>query len=156
MYNRKPIWGGDKLTVLMSVQEQAGRIPVKDVLVPVLEKGQSIHVHPPLLLLISGVRGQSGVRFHSVSLVLMWLTSVLMLIMAKKLRLACIWVALSLAVALMGSLPLGGPTRGVPIVIAKLVSLACCRSLKSKHSLVILLGTPWSSSVLERAFSQPR
>lgn len=85
----------------------------------------------------------------------MCLTSVFMLMVAKKLRLACIGVALSLAVALMGSLPLGGPTRDVPIVIAKLVSLSCCHSLRSKHSLVILLGAPWSSSVLECASSQP-
>lgn len=97
---------------MMGVQEQVRRITVKVALVPVLEKAQSICVYTPLPLLIWGVRGQSGVGSPSTRLVLMWLVcTLLLLIMAKNPKLPYIWmvlgVALSLVIALMGSLALG-------------------------------------------------
>lgn len=108
----KSIWGGGRLTFVMGVQEQVRRITVKVALVPVLEKAQSICVYTPLPLLIWGVRGQSGVGSPSTRLVLMWLVcTLLLLIMAKNPKLPYIWmvlgVALSLVIALMGSLALG-------------------------------------------------
>lgn len=122
----KSIWGGGRLTFVMGVQEQVRRISDKDVLVAVLEKGSVSTCLPThSSLLIRGVKGQSGVGSPSTRLVLMWLASVLLLPMvAKRPRLPYIRmvleVALSLAIALMGFLPLGVQYMMSPLLLLSL------------------------------------
>lgn len=120
----KSVWGGGRLTFVMGVQEQVRRISDKDALVAVLEKG-SVCTPTNSSLLIWAVRGQSGVGSPSTRLVLMWLASVLLLpIVAKRPRLPYIWmvcgVALSLAMALVGSLHLGVQHMMSPLLLLSL------------------------------------